>query len=54
MFTNHQGCEEDLGFIFIHDNQLPRKYLLDTGANRNLIASDQLTKHEKQQMTRKQ
>jgi len=53
MVTDHQHCEEDLGFIFIHDKQLPRKYLLDTGANRNLIASNQLTKQERQQIDKK-
>jgi len=47
MTTNHHHCDEDLGFIFIHDQYFPRKYLLDTGANRNLNSSDQLTKIER-------
>jgi len=50
MTTNHHHGDEDLGFIFIHDQNFPRKYLLDTGANRNLISSDQLSKTERKQI----
>jgi len=40
MATNHYQGKEDLGFIFVHDKQVPRKFILDSAANRNLSSMD--------------
>ena len=51
--TTQHRCEDGLGFNFLHDNKHPRKYLLDTGSNLNLIDSDQLTIQEQKRIDTK-
>ena len=51
--TTQHRCEAGLGFIFLHDTKHLRKYLLDTGYNRNLIDSDQLTIQEQKRIDTK-
>jgi len=41
------------GFIFLKDLQQPRSFLLDSGANCNLISLQHLTHNEKQTIDKK-